>query len=359
MQVPRYTADVPAAHVISPAGGELLVSGTTHTIVWNATDTDNVTIPTIDLYYSVDGGVYEHIATTTDTGFYEWTVPDVSTDDARVKVVATSADSDQGEAISEQAFEIKSGDQSIYSFASGAGSDHFAWGHETFHWSVVGGVLSPVTTQVSSTAYSRMSTSDATGSDTDTRRYISPSVQASWESTHVFEFTIEEDPATISDLQILWEGYADNCTQAELYIWDYTQGDWGDTEGNFGQNWFMDNWAGNRDGYLEKSIRSDIDRYIDAEGVLTFMVYAERRADETFHDYVTVTVTSVSQAACPNADVNLDGVADGFDIAIVRNTANWLKSAGDADDPRADVNGDGLIDGFDVAAIRNTVCWLN
>jgi hypothetical protein len=65
-----------------------------------------------------------------------------------------------------------------------------------------------------------------------------------------------------------------------------------------------------------------------------------------------------SAAACPDADVNCDDVADGFDVAVVRRTDNWLLSANDAADPRADVNGDGVIDGFDVAVIRRTDCWL-
>ena len=39
MQVPRYMDQEPSAHVIWPNGGELLVSGTTQTISWAATDT--------------------------------------------------------------------------------------------------------------------------------------------------------------------------------------------------------------------------------------------------------------------------------------------------------------------------------
>jgi agmatine/peptidylarginine deiminase len=361
MQVPRYTAAIPAAHVISPAGGDLLLAGSTHTIEWNATDTDNAVIPTIDLYYSVDGGAYQHIATTTDSGFYDWTVPDVSSDNVRVKVVATSADSDQGEGISMQPFQIKGGTRSVYTFETGAGVDHFAWGYQTGSWASVNGQRKPVTSEVDTlvtTAYSRMATSDATGTASDTRRYVSPTVGSGSECTHIFEFAIDEDPELIDDLKVHWEGFAANCTQNELYIWDYVQGNWGDADGNFGQNFFVDSWAGNRDGYLDQSIREDIGRYINDDGVLTLMLYAERSADETYSDYVSVTVTSISEAACPNADVNQDGISDGFDIAIVRNTANWLQDVEDADDPRSDVNGDGVVDGFDIAAIRNTVCWL-
>jgi serine protease AprX len=65
-----------------------------------------------------------------------------------------------------------------------------------------------------------------------------------------------------------------------------------------------------------------------------------------------------SSAACPAADVNCDGIADGFDITLIRRSDNWLKAAGEAGHPRADVNGDGVIDGFDVTIVRRTDCWL-
>ena len=83
-QVPRYTQSVPSGHIIGPNSGELLVSGTEAIIEWTATDTDNNTIPQIDLYYSIDGGItYEHIATTDDTGYYAWTVPEVLTNEGK------------------------------------------------------------------------------------------------------------------------------------------------------------------------------------------------------------------------------------------------------------------------------------
>jgi hypothetical protein len=65
-----------------------------------------------------------------------------------------------------------------------------------------------------------------------------------------------------------------------------------------------------------------------------------------------------SQAACAQADVNQDGVCDGFDVAIVRNTSNWLLATDEAVEPRCDINSDGIIDGFDIAVIRRTDCWL-
>jgi agmatine/peptidylarginine deiminase len=296
MQVPRYTNPAPAVHVVSPDGGELLLSGTTQTIAWVATDTDNVAIPQIDLYYSTDGGnTYTSITTTTDTGFYDWTVPEVVTDQAKIKVVATSVDSDQGEGVSTAVFQIAPGWQTIYDFATGA--DKFGFGHQTPTWNrFIDGNRMPVTAGIDTLvrdAYADLASSDATGGDWDSDRYISPDPSFSYESTHVFEFTIDEDLAEIADIEILWEGYADQCTQVELYVWDNVEEQWSDGGGYYGQNRFLDNWAGNRDGFLKGNIRSDFGRYIDESGQMTLLLYAERDQDQSFHDYLVVTVSTL------------------------------------------------------------------
>ena len=68
---------------------------------------------------------------------------------------------------------------------------------------------------------------------------------------------------------------------------------WGDSTGLYGQNRFMDNWAGNRDAVLRGNIRSDFERYIDPSGQMTFLLYAERIRDRTFHDYMSVTISQI------------------------------------------------------------------
>jgi len=303
MQVPRYTNPEPSVHVIHPDGGELFVGGTTQTIEWVATDTYNAVIPQIDLYYSIDGGDnYIYIDTTTDDGCYDWTVPELFTSEAIIKVVATSSDLDQGEGVSTNVFSIAIADQTVYNFAIGAGIDKYGWGHQTSSWTSVNNDRTPVSSEISSLvsgAYTKISYSDATGGDSDTSRYISPSPSSNYESTHTFELTIYEDPAEIDDIEILWEGYADHCTQVELYVWDYISGQWSDAEGNYGQNRFMDNWAGNRDGYLKANIRDNFDRYVDGNGQMTLLLYSERGTFyyygyyymKTFHDFLQVTVS--------------------------------------------------------------------
>jgi len=295
MQVPRRVETAPAVHVVGPCGGELLACGNTCTIAWAATDQDNAEIPTVDLYYSIDDGAnWEHIATTTDTGFYEWTVPDLRTDLARIKVVATAADADTGEGVSAEAFRIAPADQTVYDFASGAGEDKYGYGYQVSSWTSIDGNRQPVDQEIETLvagAYGALAASDATGGDSDTHRYISPTT--STRSTHIFEFSIEEDPAEIDDIGILWEGYGDRCTNIELYVWDYVEEQWGDCQGMYGQNRFLDGWGGNRDGYLAGHIQADLDRYIDADGQMTLLVYDENYSDETFHDYLSVTVTTV------------------------------------------------------------------
>lgn len=290
MQVPRVTSSNPAAHVIWPDGGELFVSGTTQTIEWVATDTDNNEIPQIDLYYSIDNGNnYEFIDSTNNSGFYNWVVPDLNTEEAKIKIIAISEDSDQGEAESNEMFEICIADQFIYNFSINPGKDNQCLGYQASSWSIIDGDRTPVSDEIDSEDYQKIAYSDATGGNNDDNRYISPNPAGG--STHIFEFIIQENPSNIGDIEILWEGYADFCTQVELYVWDYIEEQWGDGEGLFNQNRYMDCWAGNIDGFLKKNIRSNFDRYINSNGQMTFLIYTERASYRSFHDFVTLTVT--------------------------------------------------------------------
>jgi len=297
-QVPRYTGATPAAYVTAPKGGEILVPGQTTTISWLASDTNNAALASAELSWSPDDGLtWFPITTGANTGSYTWAVPATVTDRARVRVVVTSVDSDTGTAQSAAAFRIAPGVRNVYDFASGAGFSRFAYGTITSNWTSVNTARRPVNTPVSAAAYTALAASNATGGDTDTNRYISPTVTTGNESTHVFEVSIAEDPNVVDAIDVLWEGYADQCTQAELYVWDYVAGQWSDGQGLTGQNRYMDSFAGNRDGRLAGMISSSMARYIGAGGQMTFLVYAERSSDETYHDYVSVTVTTLSETS--------------------------------------------------------------
>jgi hypothetical protein len=317
MQVPRRTEPEPAACVVSPGGDEMLVSGATHDLLWAATDDDYV--DSIDLLYSTDGGsTFDGIIATSeaDDGHFAWTVPVAETAGAFVKVVAHDKDGNQGEAVSDAAFVITDGFQHLYDFSTGAGIDKWGWGYRTSNWSELDGVRHPAGVvsdieTLQSGAYSRIAASDATGDDYDANRYRSPDPNSGYESTHIFEFVIDESPATILDIEILWEGYGDACQQIELYVWDDVEQQWCDGEGQCGENRYMDNHAANRDDTLSGHIRGGFERYIDGSGRLTLLLYVEYASQRSMHDYLSVTV---SYGECPDTpDSDSDGSGDACD----------------------------------------------
>jgi hypothetical protein len=72
----------------SPDGGEVLTSGTPHTITWTNNATKNP-VASVKLVYTTNGGTtWILIDTPTgNPGSYEWTVPDVTSSSCKVKVV--------------------------------------------------------------------------------------------------------------------------------------------------------------------------------------------------------------------------------------------------------------------------------
>jgi hypothetical protein len=97
----------PSATVTSPNGGENWAAGTVHAITWTATD--NVGVTSIDLSYSTSGpgGPFTTIATgLSNTGTYNWTVPNTPTSNAYVEVVAHDAAGNPGSDLSNAAFTI-------------------------------------------------------------------------------------------------------------------------------------------------------------------------------------------------------------------------------------------------------------
>lgn len=313
-QVPRYTAINPAARVLSPSGGNVITGGSQYDIAWAADDDEGV--DSIDLAYSVDGGesFQTIINNQNDSGNIGWIVPEVGTSEAMIKVTAYDDDANFGEGVSEDMFRIVNGTQRFYDFTSGGGVDKWVHGYQTTSWGSINGNRRPTSASIEvdtldGSGYSRLATSNANGGDSDLNRYRSRIPAAGQESTHIAEFTIYEEIEDILDIEIVWESYADDCTQAEVYVWDDVEGNWGDTRGFFGDNRHFDNHATNVDEILGGHITLDFDRYINGDGLLTLLHYAERSRWRTFHDHILVTVTYAYNGDMDdNGQWNLDDI---------------------------------------------------
>lgn len=339
MNVPLRVDPIPAAHLISPDGGELLVCGTNHTFEWAACD--DVDVTGIDLYYSIDGGMtYPHlIASGLDNDSQEdWTVPlpPSPADQAMVKVVANDGAGNAGEDESESILEIREALQTVYDFSTNGGVDRWGWGSSTLSWSDLDGVRHPasVSTEIvviDRDAYDKLAASDATGGDWDQQRYVSLKPWGGQETTHIFEFTIKEDPGLILDIGILWEGYGDDCGQMEVYVWDSVGGNWSDGGGTLGENMYMANYAGNRDDVLVGHIRDNFGSYVDGEGKLTLLLYGEYTGKKSFHDYIAITVTHEFTLAVDVASIpeTTGGTAQfSLDAGVANANRNYLLLGG-------------------------------
>jgi agmatine deiminase len=307
MQVPRYAASIPSIHVLSPAGGEVLARRQSFDITWSSSD--DVGVDGVDLAYSLDGGLtFPHTIATglADSGRYTWTLPVQTSLQARVRAVAHDAAGNSAAAASASDFDLWKAVRVVHDFQSGVGVDKWAYGYQTSSWSSVAGVRRPagIATPIESLktgAIAAIAASDATGGDSDPARYAAPAPSGNSESSHVFEFRLDEDLTELLDIELLFEGYGDECLQMEMYVWDDAAQEWCDARGGFGANAYVANWAGNADGRLVGHITQDFARYVDPNGLLTLLLYAERSGQESFCDYVAVTTHSrtVRQASQP------------------------------------------------------------
>jgi agmatine/peptidylarginine deiminase len=110
MHVPRHRGgENPTAYLRHPRGGESLTPGQTYTIGWISDD--DVGVTSVDLLLSTDGGVTFPIVIAANRprlGQFNWTVPNLETVRARIRVVAHDADSNTGFDQSEANFTIGS-----------------------------------------------------------------------------------------------------------------------------------------------------------------------------------------------------------------------------------------------------------
>ncbi len=103
-----FTLDTvdPAVTIIAPNGGEVWYIGDTNDILWTAEDTNFVENP-VSLWYSLNGGAdYAFLDAGPNSGIYAWTMPEVQTYSAAVKITALDSFGNLGEQVSAGAFSI-------------------------------------------------------------------------------------------------------------------------------------------------------------------------------------------------------------------------------------------------------------
>jgi hypothetical protein len=143
--VPVVTRDpiFPEVEVLSPNGGEVIEYNTDHEITWTASD--NARVVSVTIVLSTDGG-----ATYSDTlakeeandGSWMWTVPDISSNTARVKVLAYDG-------VPNESSDISDSDFTLWGSTSGVGREDFAGvPREVVLLVASGGVLSSSTSIV-------------------------------------------------------------------------------------------------------------------------------------------------------------------------------------------------------------------
>ena len=241
----------------------------------------------------------------------------------------------------------------VYDFGDGTGN-HLAWGYETDRWSQdVDGKRRYCRNNNCSEVEDIESGAHVALANSDDSRYTNPNSGLGDESTLYVEFNIDEDPNDVKQIDALWEGCANSSKHAELYIWDYVQGNWGNGAGNYGENNFMDDGSGSSDFVLGGSVTNNVSRYISADGQITLLIYVDSTYSESYNDYVSVTVhiqvggiapvitsTPVTEATVGQLysyDVNATGIPEpnyalitspaGMDINSTTGLIEWMPDA--------------------------------
>ncbi len=119
MHVPTVNpGPAPVVRVTEPNGGGVWTIGTPCEVRWTARD--DVSVQSIDIYLSTDGGATWPVTVATgeaNDGVFAWTVPALPTTQARIKVVATDADGNEGADASDADFTITAnGPRVIHAF---------------------------------------------------------------------------------------------------------------------------------------------------------------------------------------------------------------------------------------------------
>ena len=108
----------PDVTVDAPNGDGRYRGGETLAVEWTATDDVTVTDDVLVEYSTDNGSTWSTVASgLTDDGSYDWTVPNVDTTDALVRVNATDSSSNTGSDVSDATFEVDSTSPTVESFS--------------------------------------------------------------------------------------------------------------------------------------------------------------------------------------------------------------------------------------------------
>ena len=86
----------PEVSVTSPAAGQTWKVGETHTIIWNATDNQSVANVKLEYCLASCESFTTIVQVTENTGSYSWTVPYLSTSEAKIRVTARDKSGNDG-----------------------------------------------------------------------------------------------------------------------------------------------------------------------------------------------------------------------------------------------------------------------
>ncbi|OGC36396.1 hypothetical protein A3J90_08455 [candidate division WOR-1 bacterium RIFOXYC2_FULL_37_10] len=100
----------PTVTVIAPNGGEIWLGGSSQAVTWSASDSGGLAENPITIQYSTDeGNIWINIVSNeANDGTYSWSLPSISTNEARIKVLAEDAIGNIGSDASNSNFIIDS-----------------------------------------------------------------------------------------------------------------------------------------------------------------------------------------------------------------------------------------------------------
>lgn len=201
--------------------------------------------------------------------------------------------------------------QSTYDFSVNVGVDRFAYGD-----SIPNAVLPPTVNNIPTT---ELSTSDYTAiSASDDSRYDTGVVSDPDRAATRFVFTLAEDPSTITQLDIEWEGGgASGSGTVRVWAWNAAASAYGLVGFTTAEP--------PPDAVVSISYTVSPDAYVDAANAVTILV-ANNTADRgVLTDYISVTVTYQecwSDPDCDDTNVCTDDACVGGFCEYTNNTAS-------------------------------------